>query len=246
MNIKFEQNRKNSSISWLMFVGLVIVSTVNSSEPKASSSGIHLEQTSLVSGVNCFNAVHKQKVIGELTIETSIEGDIATIKEITKVLPFGVDETLIASINRFNLQPKSYQGRGISGKRTDMQVDLVYSSSKVTGTSDQQKTAYNIDITNELVDKLSLFYALHALPLKEGYQVELQLFDALRMEKEDKKVIVTGIEKVTVAAGTFEAFRVLLEGGQINQIFYVSTESPRKIVKIAFETMPDFSFDLIK
>ena len=42
-----------------------------------------------------------------------------------------------------------------------------------------------------------------------------------------------GTEKLTVPAGTCEVYRVDLSGGQAPVAMYVTTESPRRIVKIA-------------
>lgn len=53
-----------------------------------------------------------------------------------------------------------------------------------------------------------------ALPLEEGYETHYRTFDLMSQEVRSMRLSVTGVEDVTVPAGTFEAFRV--EVGQAN------------------------------
>jgi len=59
-------------------------------------------------------------------------------------------------------------------------------------------------------DGPALYHALGALPLAEGYSTVLRAFDVRARRQEFRELAVTGSETVTVAAGTFEAFKVEL------------------------------------
>jgi len=49
---------------------------------------------------------------------------------------------------------------------------------------------------------------------------------------------VKGTETLTVPAGTFEVYRVDLSGGQAPVAMYVTTQTPRRLVKIAPQGAP--------
>jgi len=51
-------------------------------------------------------------------------------------------------------------------------------------------------------------FVLGALPLKEGYEATFRNFDLQKSKLKLMQMKVTGSEKVTVAAGTFETFAV--------------------------------------
>ena len=75
--------------------------------------------------------------------------------------------------------------------------------------------------------------AIAALPLKEGYSTTFRNFDVMRQKVTIKQAKVTGIEDVTVPAGTFKAWKVELasaEGEPGSQTLWVDTAS-RRVVK---------------
>ena len=49
---------------------------------------------------------------------------------------------------------------------------------------------------------------------------------------------VKGTETMTVPAGTFEVYRVDLSGGQAPVAMYVTTATPRRLVKVAPQGAP--------
>jgi hypothetical protein len=49
---------------------------------------------------------------------------------------------------------------------------------------------------------------------------------------------VSGPEEVTVPAGTFSAWRVNMTGGEAALVMYVSTDTPRKTIRIEMVGQP--------
>ncbi len=56
---------------------------------------------------------------------------------------------------------------------------------------------------------------------------------------------VTGVENVTVPAGTFSAYRLEISGMQLPVVMHVSTESPRRMLRVAPVGAP-LVFQLVK
>ncbi len=80
--------------------------------------------------------------------------------------------------------------------------------------------------------RLAVVGLVAALPLTEGYEFAMPWFNTMANASEDVRIAVTGVETVTTPAGTFEAYKVELRGSQPENIVYVSTALPRKIVHI--------------
>jgi len=182
---------------------------------------------------------------GSVIIETVFDGNIATITESTDVAALGVLEKLWSSIDRTTGQPMTFDGEGVSGGRPDLLIDLEYSLTHVTGTDDQQTEPYNIAIPANTLDFLSVFYTMHALPLAENLVTDYKVFYTAGMEMTDRVLTVSGIEQVTVDAGTFEVYRVELSGdAYVNQTLHITTAIPRKLIKMEFSSFVGLTFEL--
>jgi len=83
-------------------------------------------------------------------------------------------------------------------------------------------------------DGSALEVLLGTLPLAAGYRTNLRVFDFQEQKARAVSVSVAGTESVTVAAGTFECFKVevaSLEDGKVEETVYVSTKEPRFMVR---------------
>jgi phosphoribosylcarboxyaminoimidazole (NCAIR) mutase len=77
--------------------------------------------------------------------------------------------------------------------------------------------------------------AITCLPLAEGYSATFRNFDLQQMKPKVQQLKVAGSEKVTVPAGSFEAYKVEItsaEGGPDQMTLWVAKDS-RKAVKMA-------------
>jgi hypothetical protein len=75
--------------------------------------------------------------------------------------------------------------------------------------------------------------SISTLPLAEGYSTTFRNFDVQQQKVKLMQLKVTGVEKVTVPAGTFDAFKVEItsaDGGNDKQTLWVARDS-RKPVK---------------
>jgi hypothetical protein len=115
-------------------------------------------------------------------------------------------------------------------------INLKYTDDLVSGTMNMagNETPVKVDLEGGLfADGAGSGRAIAALPLKEGYSTTFRNFDVMRQRVAIKQAKVTGIEEVTVPAGTFKAWKVEIasaEGEPGSQTLWVDTES-RRVVK---------------
>jgi len=102
-----------------------------------------------------------------------------------------------------------------------------------------RKFSKTIDVDSAIYDNEQVIQMIRALPLKRGYRAQFKIFPVQSGVVCKCTIHVTGIEKVTVPAGTFECYRILLEvgypGDKIKQILHYSTDRNRYFVKLHYE-----------
>ena len=123
-----------------------------------------------------------------------------------------------------------------------MEIDLVFAEGKATGTAGMngQSKPVSADLGGPLfADGGGSHAVLATLPLAEGYVVTYRNFDVQKQKVSLRQAKVTGVEQVTVPAGTFAAWKVQLssaDGEPGETTLWVSQET-RQVVKIS-ATLP--------
>jgi len=92
-----------------------------------------------------------------------------------------------------------------------VEIKLNYSADAVEGSfaMNGQERPVNVELDQPIFsDGAGSSVVVASLPLEEGYDVRYRTFDLMSQTVKPMRLSVTGIEEVTVPAGTFEAFRV--------------------------------------
>jgi hypothetical protein len=137
------------------------------------------------------------------------------------------------------------QARGQS-----MKIDVAYGRGRAKGTATtpgpQGMRTITVDTTVPAgaVDDNALQSLLPALPLGAGKSFQVPVFASGQGTSKVMTVTVSGSESVTVPAGTFDAWKVDVAGGQVPVTFWVSRADPR-VVKMGFAGAP-MAFELVK
>jgi len=115
-------------------------------------------------------------------------------------------------------------------------IELVFEGGKATGTMavGGEPKPVSVDLGGELfADGAGGQEAVGALPLAEGYSTTFRNFDVRQQKVQLKQAKVTGSEKVTLPAGTFECWKVEIvsaEGEPGSTTVWVAKDT-RKVVK---------------
>ena len=123
------------------------------------------------------------------------------------------------------------------------EVELAFQDNKVTGSMKINGTDRPVaaDTAGPVFPEVSAVPAVLAcLPLAEGYATAFRTFDVRKQKDKVMQLQVVGSEKVTVPAGTFDAFKVEVaagDGGADKVTVWIAKESrkPVKFVAIAPE-----------
>lgn len=123
-----------------------------------------------------------------------------------------------------------------------MALDLAFESGKATGTMAMGPTPkpVSVDLGGDLfADGAGAHEAIASLPLAEGYATSFRTLDVQKQKLALKQLKVLGRESVTVAAGTFDAWKVEItsaEGEPGQTTVWVAADS-RQVVKVS-ATLP--------
>lgn len=129
--------------------------------------------------------------------------------------------------------------RKISMKSGQASVDLDFAGNKAAGNVNMggQDKPVSIDLGGPLfANAAGAKQSISCLPLAEGYTTTYRNFDVQKQTVKLMQLKVTGVEQVTVPAGTFDAYKVEIssaDGGADKETLWVARDS-RKPVK---ETM---------
>jgi dipeptidyl aminopeptidase/acylaminoacyl peptidase len=148
-------------------------------------------------------------------VMTTPNGDVTTTSTLEK-------GTLITR----NLTLKSGQGS----------MDLNFAGDKAAGNVNMggQDKAVSVDLGGPLfANAAGAKQSISCLPLAEGYSTTYRNFDVQKQKVKLMQLKVTGVEKVTVPAGTFDAYKIEItsaDGGADKETLWVARDS-RKAVK---------------
>ncbi|HEX2571826.1 MAG TPA: alpha/beta fold hydrolase [Polyangia bacterium] len=164
------------------------------------------------------------------TTEIKQEGNTWVIKDSTQT-PGG--EVLdVATLDKATL---TLRRRTV--KQGPLTIELDFNEGKVSGQVEVagKKQPVAADLGGALfADGAGAFHSVGALPLAAGYTTTFRNFDLRKQKASLKQLRVVGIEKVTVQAGVFDAFKVEIDSaeGDPGKVTVWIAKTLRKPVKI--------------
>jgi hypothetical protein len=123
-------------------------------------------------------------------------------------------------------------------------IDITYHDGRAKGTATTPSlagavtTTIDTAVTSGAIDDNLITALVPALDWSPSASFTLPVFLSGKGYVESLTLAVKGTETVTVPAGTFEVYRVDLSGGQAPIAMYVTTQAPRRLVKIAPQGAP--------
>jgi hypothetical protein len=129
--------------------------------------------------------------------------------------------------------------RKLSLKQGPLAVDLDFSGNKAAGTMSMngQDKPVSVDLGGALfANGAGAKQAVACLPLAEGYSATYRNYDALKQKVKLMQLNVSGVEKVTVPAGTFDAYKVDItsaDGGDDKETLWVARDSHKAVKESA-------------
>jgi hypothetical protein len=129
--------------------------------------------------------------------------------------------------------------RNVSQGPAKVQVD--YTETTVKGKIDMGGREMPVDTklpAPVFGEETAMLFAIESLPLAEGYMTTMRTYDLMSGKVRPLALEVTGIETVTVPAGSYEAYKIelkQLDGGSDNATIFISEKDPRCLVRGTFQ-----------
>ncbi len=218
----------------------------------AAATPVAFDPLQLVARRDSFQVLVQGNAFGYMT--ASIEpADTALIyTESTSIPAVGLEQTTTVVLDPGTLGVRSVRQTG-SGAGQAMETRLTYGGGRVQGRSQTPDpragrpriTDVDTTVAAGTTDINAFQPLVAALPLQDGASFSVAAFDASENAVKVLSVNVAGAADVSVGAGTFSVFRVEVSGSQQPLVFYVTRESPRRLVKLEIVGQP-LTFELAK
>ncbi|HEV8263816.1 MAG TPA: insulinase family protein [Gemmatimonadales bacterium] len=211
---------------------------------------VAFDRSQLVARSDSFQALVQDNPFGARVIKVEVAADSIVLTESTTLGPFVQQYTTVV-LNSADLSARRIDQRG-TVQQQQTEIHLTYAGGRVKGTAvtpqgtgTPRTVTVDTTIAPGTIDDNALRVVVTALPLAEGKTFNLNVFSSAEGVTKVATVKVAGVENVTVPAGTFEAYRLEISGMQLPLVMHVTTEAPRRLLRIAAVGAP-LVFQLVK
>jgi dipeptidyl aminopeptidase/acylaminoacyl peptidase len=193
----------------------------------ASAVGVPQVTGGLKPGVYRFDArisMGDQQMPLQITATIADSGGVWTISNEVDSPMGPMHESVTLSKSDLTLQKRHVE-------QGPLAIDLDFSGGRAQGTltMNGQSKPISADLGGPLfADAVEANFVLGCLPLAEGYTAAFRNFDLQKQKSKLMQFRVSGLETVTVPAGTFQAFRVEIssaEGGADQSTIWIAEDS---------------------
>ncbi len=212
---------------------------------------VALDKNQIVVHRDSFSVLANGNPVGTMVAVVEQAGDSLVYTETTDLAMFGFQQHTVAIIDGASLTASRVDQTGsVQGQKPE--THLTYGGGRVKGhvsTLQPDRTLKALDIDTTLaagtIDDNLVNAILPALPLEPGKTISLNIFTSGDGSTKVLTIKVGQPEQIVVPAGTFQAYRLDVSGGQAPLAIYVSTLTPRRTIKTEIVGTP-IQFILVK
>jgi zinc protease len=208
------------------------------------------DRAQIVARRDSLQAVLQGNPFGMQVTSVAFQGDSVVFTETTALGPLVQQQTTVVLDTAGLAMRRTQQTGTVQNQKSE--ISLAYAGGRVKGNATvpqgggtPQAVAIDTTVPPGTVDDNALNLLIPALPLAEGKSFNLNVFSSGQGVTKVVTVTVAGVESLTVPAGTFTAYRLELSGMQLPVVMHVSTETPRRLLRIAPVGAP-IVFQLVK
>ncbi len=181
--------------------------------------------------------INEGSAVGSMSYGWQREGNTYVVSDRTEMQP-NILETARAVIDARSLLPLSNDIDFAVGTSRNV-FDVEWKNGALAGGVQMTKEGAeprDVDFGNPEHPKsalrLSIFGLIAGMPLDEGFSVDLPWYNTLSNSIENITLAHVGKETVVTPAGAFEAHKIHIQNGTPENMVYVTTALPQKIVRI--------------
>ena len=224
--------------------------SMNAADLNPTGGPVAFDRSQVVARTDSFQAVLQGNPFGTQVTTVQVAGDSIVFTEATALGPLVQQRTTVVLAAADLAIRRSDQTGTVQNQRSE--IHLVYANGRVKGgaivpqaTGTPKTFAVDTTVPAGAIDDNVLSLIVPALPLAEGQSFSLNVFSSGQGATKVATIKVAGVENVTVPAGTFSAYRLEISGMQLPVVMHVSTESPRRLLRVAPVGAP-LVFQLVK
>ena len=210
-----------------------------------------LDRAQIVTRADSFNVVIQGNVLGSQVWVFTATPDSLVFRERLAIAAAGVNQESTVRFDPRDVSVRQVDQAGGAAGQTSA-VHLTWTDGRVQGSSTTpqpsgtpRSLAIDTTVAPGTYDDKALPVVIPALPLEVGTTISLGVFSSADASVKVLTIKVGAPEVVTVPAGSFEAYRLDVAGGQAPYVFHVTTAAPRRIVRVEIVGAP-FVFELVK
>ena len=171
-----------------------------------------------------------QSALGTGTIDIQPGGDVTTIEQRYQI--GAVNQHFVVTVDAQTLKPLT-STQELTGSPNDFSLTATYVANKLTimvKTPQGDKTA-TVDIPSDAYDNNSLLAILRGFPFGTETAVSFTNVTTANAAQIKSTATVADQESVTVPAGTFDTYKVLLDFGGTQQTAWYEVADPHRLIK---------------
>ncbi|GAB4183663.1 MAG: hypothetical protein Tsb002_05990 [Wenzhouxiangellaceae bacterium] len=221
---------------------LLLLSTITAAQPAALTPET-LDRQQLASGSLLYQMSYDGLPVGESRYTIRRDGGEVVLVETTSVPAYGVDANNTVVLDE-NLHPRRFTGSGSMGGQP-VNISVEWGADRIRGHSlfpraaDQAQGQLTINREQSgALERTSVFFLLPGFPLQPGSSHDFHWYNTYVDEVRAITASVAGVANITTPAGEFETYRVQIKGGDPEQVVYVTTQQPRRIVRMEVVNQP--------
>ena len=169
--------------------------------------------------------------LGTSTIDIQPAADATTIEQRYQI--GAVTQYFVVKVDPRTLKPL-VSDQELAGSPNDFSLTATYADNKlsITAKTAQGDKNATIDVSPDAYDNNSLLSILRGLPFGTGAAASFTNVITANAAQVKSTATVAGQESVTVPAGTFDTYKVVMEfGGAQNQTAWYEVASPHRLIK---------------
>ena len=169
--------------------------------------------------------------LGTSTIDVQPASDATTIEQ--RLQLGAVAQHFLVKVDPQTLKPLA-SDQELTGSPNDFSLTATYADNKLTVTAKTPQGEKNatIDVAPDSYDNNSLLTILRGLPFSAGNASSFTNVITANAAQVKSTATVAGQESVTVPAGTFDTYKVMLDfGGAQQQTMWYEVASPHRLIK---------------
>ena len=214
---------------------------VASADLKPRAATLDIDMAALVPRSDSFSVVVQGRPFGfqRVTLEKTADG--WRYSDDTQIGPIVQQHTEVTFGNDLQMRAVKQSGK-MQGQ--DMKIDVTYAAGRAKGSATtpgpqgMKSVAFDTTVTAGSIDDNAVTALIPAMRWAAGAKIRVPEFASGKGESRVTSLNVVGEEKVTVPAGTFNTWKVEVTGGEQPATFFVSKDSPHRLVKIVLSAAP--------